>query len=317
MKAEYLAAVDKKVAWHIWLNKTRSFAAESSQSAKTLNDSRVVEPIESGDCYYVSPAIVDLVQHAASSLPDESRWSVDLLPSSAGFVVLGKSLTDEAGRGQVSALGWAKRGKGVDFIWYQDGLRELMPHIGPIELPIQPELVDPRGFTSLPALTMFDSELSWWKEAIPKWKEQFETPITEERPELVALFEAHRRDYWERQLLDLRFLFAFSLFLNQKILSRGRVPLDRAARRRTEKQGHPIEQLVVVYLRSVRPKHEQFDDEDKEFEYSHRFMVNGHWRLVPFGPGRLWRRPTWILPFIKGPEDKPFIAKDRVFAVVR
>ena len=40
-------------------------------------------------------------------------------------------------------------------------------------------------------------------------------------------------------------------------------------------------------------------------EWSHRWMVRGHWRDQPCGPGRASRRLTWIDPYIKGPADKP------------
>jgi len=39
------------------------------------------------------------------------------------------------------------------------------------------------------------------------------------------------------------------------------------------------------------------------FQIKHRFMVTGHYRNQPHGPGRQERKRIWIMPFMKGPED--------------
>ena len=50
-------------------------------------------------------------------------------------------------------------------------------------------------------------------------------------------------------------------------------------------------------------------------EWSHRWMVRGHWRLQPYGPKRALRKPTWIDPYVKGPEDKPLDVRPTVWRV--
>ena len=45
-----------------------------------------------------------------------------------------------------------------------------------------------------------------------------------------------------------------------------------------------------------------------------RFMVRGHWRQQPFGPGGQQRKLIWIKPFYKGPDiaqviNKPYVVK--------
>lgn len=47
-------------------------------------------------------------------------------------------------------------------------------------------------------------------------------------------------------------------------------------------------------------------------EYSHRFIVRGFWRNQAYGKNHELRRRQWIPPFVKGPADKPLIAKDTV-----
>ena len=47
----------------------------------------------------------------------------------------------------------------------------------------------------------------------------------------------------------------------------------------------------------------------------HRWVVRGHWRNQPWGPGRELRRPVYILPHIKGPDGAPLIGGERVTTV--
>lgn len=55
-------------------------------------------------------------------------------------------------------------------------------------------------------------------------------------------------------------------------------------------------------------------------EYSRRWLVVGHWRWQPMKDketGLPIRKRIWINPYIKGPEDKPFVATKRVHALLK
>lgn len=52
-------------------------------------------------------------------------------------------------------------------------------------------------------------------------------------------------------------------------------------------------------------------------EWSHQWLVSGHWRNQPVGPGRKQRRLVWVNPYTKGPADKPFRAPTVVKSWVR
>lgn len=43
-----------------------------------------------------------------------------------------------------------------------------------------------------------------------------------------------------------------------------------------------------------------------------RFPVEGFWRNQPYGPGRAYRRPTWVPPHWRGPEDAPVQIRPKV-----
>ena len=53
-------------------------------------------------------------------------------------------------------------------------------------------------------------------------------------------------------------------------------------------------------------------DEGRIRHLKHRHVVRGHWRQQPCGPEHSQRRPTWIHPFVKGPDGAPFVRSDVV-----
>jgi hypothetical protein len=122
----------------------------------------------------------------------------------------------------------------------------------------------------------------------------------------------HASDDVLQRLKPLRATWAF---MRQKLAVTSAEPADRAERRRCAKLGLPQEVNVV----RVR-KHEHRPGDipgQRDVEWSHRWLVAGHWRQQACGPNREDRRPTWISSHIKGPDDLPLVLKDRVTAWVR
>lgn len=87
---------------------------------------------------------------------------------------------------------------------------------------------------------------------------------------------------------------------------------DKATRREAKKLKMPDDtQIVVVRLR--REKGDQNEPTGESANYSHRFIVGGHWRNQPYTSLGIWRQ-IWISPYVKGPADKPLIVRPkRVF----
>jgi hypothetical protein len=85
-------------------------------------------------------------------------------------------------------------------------------------------------------------------------------------------------------------------------------PLPRQARRQRQR-AQRIDTVKVLHLRRYRHKN---DHEGPGVEYSHRFIVSGHWRNQPSGPrDNPTYRQIWVAPYVKGPEDKPLVVKKR------
>jgi hypothetical protein len=104
-------------------------------------------------------------------------------------------------------------------------------------------------------------------------------------------------------------------FMRQKLAETTVESVDRPERRRCAKLDLPQTVNVVRVRKYIQTKND--NPEQRDVEWSHRWLVSGHWRNQPCGTGREDRRPTWIPGHIKGPEDKPLIVKDRVTAWVR
>jgi hypothetical protein len=94
--------------------------------------------------------------------------------------------------------------------------------------------------------------------------------------------------------------------------------LSHSTKARARRMGrlHLPGALTIVRLRRFAPHDEHEDDGASKVDWSHRWMVTGHWRnqwLPSIGAHRL----QWISPHIKGPRDRPLVIKQRVTAWVR
>lgn len=115
-----------------------------------------------------------------------------------------------------------------------------------------------------------------------------------------------------------KFLLAGIAWMSQTIVVSSEGAIERHRRKEfTRSTGRKIAAVTIVELRRVRRDPHEEDDKEPSREYSHRWVVNGHWRLAAVGPGRAERRLTWVHPHVKGPEDKPLVVKPRVFVVDR
>jgi hypothetical protein len=87
--------------------------------------------------------------------------------------------------------------------------------------------------------------------------------------------------------------------------------IDRSASRRNQRENCNISPIKIINLRKPE-NHDSSDSDSQEMKWSHRWIVDGHWRQQPYGQGRSQTRPVWIAPYVKGPENKPLIMKESV-----
>lgn len=124
----------------------------------------------------------------------------------------------------------------------------------------------------------------------------------------------HERRFYTRVLCLVSSLLSF---LQQRIVTRGEShQADRASRRRADEAGLDARDVEVVTLRRAHSANGSTPVGDAR-DWSCRWWVAGHWRQQPYGKARSERRPTWITPYVKGPDDKPLVVRKRLFAVTR
>jgi len=82
---------------------------------------------------------------------------------------------------------------------------------------------------------------------------------------------------------------------------------DKGQRREATRRGFPERETLVVRLRREKGEHETSGD---DANYSHRFIVSGHWRNAYY-PSINGHRQIWISPYVKGPAHLPLRVKPR------
>jgi hypothetical protein len=114
---------------------------------------------------------------------------------------------------------------------------------------------------------------------------------------------------------DRRFAAAFAILSQQTNVTATRVvDTDRHAAKRLKRRKYraPKIRLVDIHKPKSAPS-----GKTRDVEWTKRWLVRGHWRQQAYGPGRKLRRPLYIQPFIKGPEDKPLEVSPEVVKVWR
>jgi len=124
--------------------------------------------------------------------------------------------------------------------------------------------------------------------------------------------EVYEKDASIRDMLA--HIKVFFRLCQQTIAMPRRERVARPTWKRARATWKDIKEVVVFTLR--RAKNPQYEGEEREVEWSHRWMVQGHWRNQWY-PSEKVHRQIWIAPHIKGPEDKPIIWKRRAFELIR
>lgn len=122
---------------------------------------------------------------------------------------------------------------------------------------------------------------------------------------------------------DLSIFFMMAcVWFKQKVLVETPGHIERHARKRYVRE-HKLKETptvrVIALRKSIREEAiRTVPTEESKRKMHVRFVVSGHARLQPCGPGNKDRKLIWIDPYPKGPDDAPFKpSADKVFAVIR
>lgn len=269
--------------------------------------------------YWVSKAMTELVEQAAKKMNAESLYETSL-PSRSGFIWFDKlvhSYDVNLQAVNVRAVMWApvtmriqgtsNEVSGVILSLYSD-TREF----GEDELLRKLRDEKPDYIRNMPRLLLLHMR---------PWVFGEDFMVDEKAARLTAteLLGEDPPEEWVSQMAYMtRFMFSFWKLVQMPIAVHEKHHPDRASSRRMARGGItlPNEEINVVLLRKTRPKAKNNDDGEGDqdaIEWSHRWLVDGFWRWQWY-PTRERHEQIWISPYIKGPEDRPLIIKDKVYA---
>jgi len=260
-------------------------------------DILMMMPLVNGECFYWSRDIVDVVSIASQSLPDSWCLMKPDIPAASGFFWFAKEPEIEF-RG-IRAFGWTLLNieDKVAAVHIPQG-NGSMPDFDTVELIIFINNPDfPKPLPSFSFIAVGQSLSAWRLE-----QSDYALSINANPGEFNYEYRA------------LRLFAAMLSFIQQKILVTSRHATSRATRRRVAPSRSAEADINIVKLRSIL--HSSHKGEGLPIEWSCRWLVRGHWRNQWF-PSIRKHRPTWITPYIKGPEDKPLRNPGKLFAVVR
>lgn len=264
-----------------------SFAASQG-----LDNARMMEAsLRRAELFWVSPSFTPLLLRAADSLPREVRYSeIPPLPRD-GLLVFqvskGWTVVDDLADPDAVALTWGTTSM-------------VLPESGKRVVGIAAE-----AYARYGSNRWINLRSCSWADDDPVGVKH--SPHPDDGPDARARIER-----------DRRIMAAFSYLLTQRLLTDvRREAMPRGVVRRCAREGLPSDVRVVRLRELVAEATGRSDHDGPGIEYSHRWIVSGHWRNQPSGPGRTQRHLTWVSPHVKGPADKPLIVKETVKALVR
>lgn len=227
--------------------------------------------------YYVAPDMTELAAAAGSTLP-VAQLGAQIMPSATGFIMFDGELgTLLDDDGTYSVAG---------AVWRHDN----------------EEHVDVYPLIEMSGALMTTPQWLLW-------------PIGSDNPAGYANEDGNLDAGTYEGEPIIRTVLAAWLLMQQSIAWTESTQPDRPTSRRLKRAGLPVSPVTIVRLRKLV----RADEENEGGElvaWSHRWLVNGHWRQQWY-PSAQEHRPVWISPYVKGPDNKPFLSKTRVMAWVR
>lgn len=301
--------------------------------AKKILDlaSLMVKSAQKARCYHVSADMTALIQHAADKLDEDDvvRFR-EQAPHPYGLVRFdgtGLKMTDPAGANL--HLDWILWGE-VAFVTKED-----VPNAVPRD--------DPRICYDGFGMWEFNDRIdnpdevarentfkggAKWGEIVGRWELMGSSVIPDKKTDLgppmmmpVGPLADRMRAFGNEPrpaTNTLRLLVAFWLLLQQPVTEIGSQrltgPARKAAKARAGKRATGDVTVIDVRRRPSEAKMSPAPGR-RNVEWAGRWYVNGFWRWQACGPGRKDRRRIWVDGFIKGPDDKPLIARKHIYSV--
>jgi len=282
-------------------------------STAQMLQSSIVDTLKQSETFIVREEICTLISTASESLPPEALYREDVF-CPRGLVIMEKPYMAKTIEGEwvgIHALSWVHMPR-IASVVDQEKFQNL--EAGSLEM-------DDRGgatiyeFSNLEGIrgdkNILPSSLLWIMD-IDIWtygrqwrrrRKEEELPKTIKLPRLVDEDQEKKR----------KWILTLWRLIRQKIIITERQKIERQAKRLAARNDIQTEIQVIRLREQV---HASEDGDGDGIEWSHRWMVRGHWRDQWY-PRKTRHEKIWVNPYVKGPEDKPLIVKNRVFQVER
>jgi hypothetical protein len=286
--------------------------------------------------FYVDPRMTALVTAAAESMPVESVLRPEDLPATHGFLLVPSGISEIDLRGQLmvhNVVIWVQRAAGVD-LWFLSNKYDERDMVNARHKAYFGE----EGLRSMPMLTTalytrieFGSgvpmALASTKVLPPEITETMRVQTGPDGQVAAMWGEGYDLNEWLAGAMEITpsatvsWIVAMWRLMQQTVVDVSEHAVDRQLRKAARKRNMKGDAVTVITLR--KRKRADGSDEPSEIEWSHRWLVRGHWRQQWVGPknGELgverYQTPVWIHPHIKGPDDAPFLVRDHVYALTR
>lgn len=284
--------------------------------------------IERAENFFVGADMCELIQHAASMFDESDKADVTLPPVDNGFVYFEQPMVLKDIQGKelkVSAMLWRRtpvrlNNSFVDaFVCHMWNDQVRTPDS-------VAEIRDPEKLSELFSRTITQAEVDDYHRLNGRWGYIGIVTYTDGQdigPLEIQASEDVAAAYVENGVAAIvaytnvaRFFHAFWLMMGQPLAEAVPAePADRATRRRMAAANLPSDVTIIQFRRrESRPS----EGPAKHVEWTHRWLVRGHWRWQPYKVDGEWiRKRIWIAPMIKGPEGKELVIKSKVNAFVR
>lgn len=284
--------------------------------------------------WWVAEEMSALIDHAARSLPSTTLTD-DLLPSDNGLVVFSEPLmgmaADTGEAMDITALTWARVGipeknpkasgrwigtrvldglSIVPYRWHPKG--SLTPTgMVPVDGPVKPDRVATIAGKRVGVIYGPEKHEHWNPAGSTHWIMDLDTDFAEDgetETQIASLSE------------DRRWLAALWLLAAQPLATSRVEPAERAVARRSKRARVTSDVRLVDLRRQAAGRQGEHEPRGgSRRPASYRYVVGdatgGFWRQQAYGPGWSQHRPQWILPFVKGPKDKPLRLRETVNVV--
>lgn len=307
----------------------RDLAAGWAESMPTI--------LKMAEAYHVTDDMLELANWAGHMLPDDVALEHDMVPTDFGFLMFekGMRLPEVWGRETYChAIAWRvtnvatahidlrKRGyqavnqeitgRGLEITTFVD-IRDARDEVTRMileKVPMESLLdIGHLQVSGVTALQFGDPQPP--TENTPEWYEEQEKTAARHPEAVEMLTTVPYAENW------LRTVIAIFELMNQTVTDVGHEDADRKTARRMHRMNLPTRVTVIRLRRSAGVRREG----ESLVEWQHRWVVRGHWRNQPIGPrvpgAERETKRIWIAPYVKGPEDKPFVVSDKVYDLAR